>query len=309
MIWDLKTGTTASAPRIPGSEDQRCRSTGSHPTAGWWRRAGSSAGTSRAGNSAAPILIEDDQPSRPSATNPVVTADGKRLLSFYAPRRQDPEKQRRRLEDRSTTPPGQAAAAPPQSREAVSLRVHDIDTGRLLFDMDFAGMTFVGLVSGTDTCVCEAANSTISVRDLKTGKELRRATLRPTSPSRDAAQSVAAAGWPAGTPELTPDGKQLVKPGLGGGFVLFDLASGAEVARYKSSETGRTAPAETLVLAPSGRTAAVYSRRDVHLWTLPDPTAARAKVAARKPEARRSSESSPRQPPPSPSAGPADTSS
>jgi hypothetical protein len=84
---------------------------------------------------------------------------------------------------------------------------------------------------------------------------------------------------------LTPDGKRLVKSIVGGGFVLFDLASGAELARYKPSETGVAGRHETLVLAPNGRAAAVESQRDVRLWTFPSPSPDPAKAPAVKREA------------------------
>ena len=129
---------------------------------------------------------------------------------------------------------------------ATSLRLHEIETGRLLFEMDFAGMTFIGLVPGSNTCVCAAADGTISLRDLRTGQEQRRVTLQPVSSAVPAAPSVKdrpSVNRPEptpGQPQLTSDGKQLVKPVVGGGFVLYDLASGAELARFKPSETGRS---------------------------------------------------------------------
>ena len=293
-IWDLKTATAASPTPIPAIEqaplkwisaDGRLAASLETNFAPWrcWNL--------QSGKELPSIGIQDDR-LRPLAyravgrrlhDNPVATTDGKWLLTLYASRRQ--ESQRPAAAPKNARVSAQAAAAKRQLGLAASLGVHEIETGRPLFDMDLAGMTFVGVLAGTNKCVCEAADGTISFRDLKTGKELRRATLRPTSPSRDAGQSVAAAERAAGTPQLTPDGKQLVKPVFGGGFVLFDLASGAEIARFKSSETGRSARAETLVLAPSGRTAAVYSERDIHLWTLPVPAARPADVAARKPEA------------------------
>ena len=220
--------------------------------------------------------------------NPVVTADGERLLSFYGQPREAAPKA---AFERATPPAPGRAGADIDPWVATSLRLHEIETGRLLFDMDFAGMTFVGLVPGSNTCVCEAADGTISVRDLKTGHELRRVIPRPDTPP----PNMGPGDRPASVPEknrsqLTPDGKRLIKGVANGGFVVFDLASGAEVARFKPSETHRITPPETLLVDPSGRTAAVYSGTDrlarfLQLWTLPRPAAGPTGVAARKAEA------------------------
>jgi S1-C subfamily serine protease len=272
VIWDLKAGLSSPVPPIPGI-DQRVPVEWISPDSPFvlTRGTGIKCWDVRSGEMR--LALEDDW-HRPLAiktgvggrlVNPVMTADGKRLLSFYGKR---PE----------ASPKAPNAAAPPRAGSApddpyvpASVRLHEIETGRLLFETDFTGMTFVGLVPGSDTCVSEAADGSISSRDLRNGRELRRVTLRPSTPLRNASPLVAVQVRPE-QPQLTPDGKQLVEPMVGGGFALFDLASGAEVARFKPSETSATGLLQRLVMAPTGRTAAVYFQRDVHLWTLPSST-------------------------------------
>ncbi len=285
MIWDLKTGTTASPP-IPemkghgpvewiSPESRFVMTRGSGIKL--WEIRGGGLRLDLQEDWRQPLAVKTDDGAH--LPNPVVTADGKRLLSFYGPPREASPKALK------APVPGRAGSAPVDPWIATSLRLHEIESGRLLFEMGFAGMTFVGLVPGSDMCVCEAADGTIAIRDLKTGKELRRVTLRPIGPPRIASPNVGAKPPPPRKPQLTPDGKRVVKSIVGGGFVLFDLASGAEVARFKPSENSVAWWYERLVLAPSGRTAAVHFQRDVYLWTIPGQAAAASPVAARKPEA------------------------
>ena len=193
---------------------------------------------------------------------------------FYGPLHEAPPKA---APARATAPAlGKPGSAPVDPWVATSLRLHDIEAGRLLFEMDLAGINLLGLVPGSNTCVCEAADGTISFRELKTGQELRRVTLRPNPPPRKLSPLETSPAAPPEKSRLTTDGKRLVKPIWQSGFGLFDLDSGAEVARFKTSETSGSWQLETLVLAPSGLTAVVYLQRNVHLWTFPSPAASKA---------------------------------
>lgn len=298
VVWDLKTGTSISPPPVPKLENQGpvewispesrfvlTRGTGLKC---WDVRTGAMA------------LALPEDPRLPFAVqtadgrnlpNPVVTADGKRLLSFYGqPREAPPRAAAAQARGRAAPAPAQGETAAPSNGPWVarSLRLHDIETGRLLFEMDFAGMTFLGLVPGSNACVCEAADGTISFRDLKTGRELRRVTLRPNSPPKKSSPFEKSQPPSPQKPYLTPDGKRLVKPIWQGGFGLFDLDSGDETARFKTSEATDFWPSETLTLAPTGRLAAVYpgrgQARRLHLWTFPSPAASPSQATARKPE-------------------------
>jgi S1-C subfamily serine protease len=294
VIWDLKTGTKTSPPTVPGIEDQRAIE--------WISPESRFALTKTTGlkcwdvkTGALRLDLQEDylQPfavkngNGRDLRNPVVTGDGKRLLSFYGPRREAPPKAvAAPARGKTVTAPGpvNTASAPPDRWAATSLRLHDIETGRLLLEMDLGGMTFLGLVPGTDTCICEAADGTIVFRDLATGSELRRVALRPNPPPRKISPLDRSQPPPPEIPKLTADGKRLVKPIWERGFGLFDLDSGAEVARFKTSETTGFWPFETLVLAPSGRAAVVYRERRIHLWTLPSSAAGPSKPVARKSE-------------------------
>ena len=292
VIWDLKTGTTSAPPLIPGIEDQGAIEWNS-PESRFvlTKNTGIKCWDVRTGEMRL-ALPEDCLPfavktaDGRALTNPVVTADGK-LLSFYGQPREAPSRAAAapaRGRPASAPAPANAASNMPDPWVAMSLRLHDIETGRLLSEMVFSGMTFLGLVPGSNTCVCEAADGTISCRDLKTGQELRRVTLRAISPPRKVSPLETSRPPPPEKPRLTSDGKQLVRPIWQRGFGLFDLDSGTEVARFKTSETSGFWPLETLVLAPTGRTAVVYYRRDVHLWTLPGPAPVPSQAAVRKSE-------------------------
>ncbi len=250
--WDLKTGTTASPASITqierGVPVEWISADGRFIAA---FSIGFQCWDLRSGAEAMKL----DTNGRVGTPSP--TPDGTRLVSLYSPNGSSP---------------------------ARTVRVHEIATGRLLAEMDLAGMTLVGLLPGTLTCVCEAADGAIVVRDLKAGKELRRVTPRPTTATSTPLPSGDLKPPPPAASQLTADGKRLVKPMIGGGFALLDLASGAEIARYKPRETGAAGWNDNLVLAPSGRVAAIYSGRDVYLWTLAGRSPRQPEVAARKPE-------------------------
>jgi WD40 repeat protein len=296
LIWDLKTGTTSAPPLVTGldagldgravewpSPDSRFVLTRATGIKCWDVQSG----TMR-------LALPDDT-FHPFAVktadgrqllNPVVTADGNRLLSFYGQRREPPPKA---PTPRATVPtPGQTGTAQVDPWVATSLQIHDIESGRLLFEMDFAGMTFVGLVPKSNTCVCQTADGAISLRDLKTGGELRRVKLRPENAQAPFPRANNRGPIPEKS-QLTPDGKRLIKPVGEGEFLLFDLASGAEVTRFKPPDTDRSSLFNTLQLPPSGLTVAVYSSvfRDCYLWTLPSPAADPSRAAARKADAPR----------------------
>jgi len=294
LIWDLKTGTNTSPPTVPGIDDQRAIEWIS-PESRFVLTRNTGIKCWDVSSGAMRLALQEDwlQPfavktaNGRNLRNPVVTGDGKRLLSFYGPRREWPSKASvAPARGKTVTAPAQVnpALAPRDPWVATSLRLHDIETGRLLFEMDFAGMTFLGLVPGTNICVCEAADGTIAIRDLQTGGELRRVALRPNPPPRKISPLDRSQPPPPENPMLTADGKRLVKPIFERGFGLFDLDSGAELARFKTSETTGFWPFETLVLAPSGRTAVVYRDRRTHLWTLPSPASGPSQVVARKSE-------------------------
>lgn len=286
VIWNLKIGLTSPVPPIPRMEAG---------TPVEWispdspfvltRGTGIKCWDVRSGDMRLSLAVD---PKRQLAIktgaggnlpNPVVTADGKRLLTMYGPSRDAAAKGARA----AAAAPGGAGPAPVDPYAASFLRLHDIESGELLSEMDFTGTTFIGLIAGSNSCVCEAKDGTVLVRDLKSGKEVRKVTLRPKSPLRNEASLAAAQVRPESS-QVTPDGKLFVKPIPGGGFALFDLGSGAEVARFKPLEINSSGQMQKLVLPPSGRTAAVHFQRNVHLWTLPTPARASAEAAARKRE-------------------------
>jgi len=294
LIWDLKTGTNTKPPKVPGIEDQRAIEWISPESRfALTRTTGLKCWDVKTGASRLDLQEDYLQPfavkngNGRDLRNPVVTGDGKRLLSFYGPRREAPPKAvAATARGKTVIAPGPVnpASTPPDRWVATSLRLHDIETGRLLFEMDFGGMTFLGLVPGTNTTICEAADGTIVFRDLATGSELRRVALRPNPPPRKISPLDRSQPPPPEIPKLTADGKRLVKPIWERGFGLFDLESGDELARFKTSETSGFWPFETLVLAPSGHAAVVYRDRRAHLWTLPSPASGPSHAVARKSE-------------------------
>ena len=194
VIWDLKTGTTASPPPIPGIEDQgavawispesRFVWTSATPIKFWDVKTGEICLALQA-RLAPALRVKDSQ----RQGNDQSRDDRRRQAApelLRAPREAPSNPAAAPAPGKRVTAPPQvnADSAPIDPWVATSLRLHDIETGRLLFEMDYAGMTFLGLVPGTNTCVCEAADGTISFRDLKTGHELRRVTLRLNPPLR-----------------------------------------------------------------------------------------------------------------------------
>ena len=186
-------------------------------------------------------FFESEDPRQPLPTktadgkklgNSVVTDDGKRCSAFTRGQGEPPKP--------GAPPPGPVASGP---GGADSVRLLDIETGRVVSETDLDGTAFVGLVPGSNNCVCEAADGMIVIRDLRNGRELRRILLRPTvlvvKPS-----PLGASPLRPPPPRLTPDGTRLMKAIPGLGFALSILP------RAKSPDTSRT---RTASFAPINR--------------------------------------------------------
>jgi WD40 repeat protein len=251
VAWDLKTGrqaTTSPKPLFADVDFLKIAPEGRVLT----YSIGSSAvsKTLRLCDLATGKVVNSYQSIRDAVYS--VSADWKRVVTFHY-----------RPEDASRL--GRQAPEPFRP-SAYRYRIIELETGRVLSEGQVDDGNPVIFSPDPSTCVLQRRDSntletTVTVRDLATGKERRRFRIDPFS-----------IVGTRGVLGLTPDSKHLLgvfgsatDGGQPGDVALFSLGTGTEVARLKTGMPSIGGSA----WSPSGRTAAIFGNNACWLWTIP----------------------------------------